>query len=367
MDLLHTLKRARSAAFRGVTAAIDKQSQILERRLAAIIELQKQEIRLLQALASGKPADVKDLTTVGDLSSIQSAPSDFGDAMSRLPLLIDEKTYNTSHLDYDARLVRNFSGKIFNEDKTNRNQAYIELGRLGKSVRNASGEGWDKVLADALAEVKSIPGSDQVFERQAFIKTYIQDLTEKYQAHYAAGWVNLEDALFLYWLVRKLKPRTIVQTGVCNGLSSAFMILGLAKNGPEGRLHAIDLAPVFKPSDPTWTVKGKVYGVVIPEGKSSGWIVPDVYRDRFEVWNGDAKELLPKLIDKVDAVDLFYHDSDHTYNHMMFEFREAHRKLQPGGLIVADDISWNSSLWDFADQFGAPAYNFKGAVGVAFF
>jgi predicted O-methyltransferase YrrM len=85
------------------------------------------------------------------------------------------------------------------------------------------------------------------------------------------------------------------------------------------------------------------------------------------VQNGDARLLLPKLIESLPAVDMFYHDSDHTYNHMMFEFREARRKLSPGGLIVADDISWNAALWDFADENKVPAYNFKGAVGVAYF
>jgi hypothetical protein len=30
-------------------------------------------------------------------------------------------------------------------------------------------------------------------------------------------------------------------------------------------------------------------------------------------------------------------------------------------------VSWNASVWDFADQYGVPSYNFKGAVGVAFF
>ena len=164
-----------------------------------------------------------------------------------------------------------------------------------------------------------------------------------------------------------MKPRTIVQTGVCNGLSAAFMMLGLVKNGPEGTLHVIDLPPVFNPHDPTWTVEGKVYGVVIPEGKTSGWLVPDAYRDRFEVWNGDARELLPKMVDKVDSIDFFYHDSDHTYNHMMFEFHEAKHRLNKGGLVVGDDVSWNASLWDFADEFAVPSYNFRGAVGVAFF
>jgi predicted O-methyltransferase YrrM len=195
----------------------------------------------------------------------------------------------------------------------------------------------------------------------------LNELGRKYHAHYVPGWVNFDDALFLYWLVRQVKPRTIVQTGVCNGLSAAFMMLGLVKNGPEGRLHVIDLPPVFDPRDAAWTVEGKVYGVVIPEGKTSGWLVPDAYRDRFEVWDGDAKELLPKMVDKVDSIDFFYHDSDHTYNHMMFEFQQVKRKLNKGGLVVGDDVSWNASVWDFADEFGVPSYNFKGTVGVAFF
>jgi Methyltransferase domain len=89
--------------------------------------------------------------------------------------------------------------------------------------------------------------------------------------------------------------------------------------------------------------------------------VPEAYRDRFEVWNGDAKDLLPRLVDKVEA-----NDSDHTYDHMMFEFHQAKRKLNKGGLVVGDDVSWYASGWDFADEFGVPSYNFKGTVGLAF-
>jgi hypothetical protein len=46
---------------------------------------------------------------------------------------------------------------------------------------------------------------------------------------------------------------------------------------------------------------------------------------------------------------------------------QAKRKLNKGGLIVGDDLSWNASLWDFAGELGVPAYNFKGTLGVAFF
>jgi predicted O-methyltransferase YrrM len=346
----------------------DKLMATIQRQNAQI-ELQKAEITAIRAILTGRDGGV-------DLSTIQVPPvsdspiarraTTLETALSRLPLMIDAKTYNTSHPDYESALVRNFPGKIFNANKSCYNAVYTTLRQLAQGD-NVPDSVWGPILKDALEEAKTVPHADEVFERRAYIEKYLGEITKEYQAHYAAGWVNLDDALFLYWLVRRLNPKIIVQTGVCNGLSSAFMMLGLVKNGPQGSLHVIDMPPVFNSKDPGWTIKGKVYGVVIPEGKSSGWMVPDAYRDRFEVWNGDAKALLPKMIDKVDSIDLFYHDSDHTYDHMMFEFREAKRKLQPGGLIVGDDISWNASIWDFADQYEVPSYNFEGAVGVAFF
>jgi predicted O-methyltransferase YrrM len=281
-------------------------------------------------------------------------------------LLIAEKTYNTAHPDYDVTVVRNFPGTILNAKLSSTNPVYAELQKLAKgdAVPDAA---WAPVLENTLAEVKTVPHADLVLQRRDAIEQYVAELGARYNARYNPAWVNLDDALFLYWLVRHLKPKTIVQCGVCNGLSSAFMVLALVKNGPEGKLHLIDIPPVFNPKDPAWTVAGKTYGMVIPEGKSSGWMVPEAYRKRFELQNGDAKLLLPKLVDGMPTIDMFYHDSDHTYNHMMFEFREAKRKIVPGGLIVADDISWNAALWNFADEHAVPAYNFKGAVGATFF
>jgi predicted O-methyltransferase YrrM len=287
-------------------------------------------------------------------------------AMQQMPLLRAERTYNTAHPDYDRYLVRNFPGRIFNHNVPCDNAAFRALALLGRR-RSIPNRAWRPVLDAALAEASSVPHAHQVFERRAFVERYVSGLEREYGAHYVPGWVNLDDALFLYWLVRQAKPRTIVQTGVCNGLSAAFMMLALVKNGPEGRLRVIDLPPVFDPADPAWTVAGTVYGVIIPEGKTSGWLVPDAYRDRFDVRNGDAKDLLPELVDAVESIDFFFHDSDHTYDHMTFEFHEVKRKLAKGGLLVSDDVSWNASLWDFADQFQVPAYNFRGAIGVAFF
>jgi predicted O-methyltransferase YrrM len=290
----------------------------------------------------------------------------FRKAMEIHPLLIAPKTYNGFHPDYDRELVRNYPGRLFNAGIACNNPLFIAIKRLAFAGR-VPRLTWLPVLRKAMAEARTVPGFAQVMERKAFIERYLGEITIAHQAHYSAGWVLLADAQFLYWAVRRLKPRVIVQTGVSNGLSTAFMMLALAKNGPEGRLHAIDIPAIFDPKDAAWTRKGVVYGVAIPEGRSSGWMVPDIYRDRLDLQLGDAKDLMPKLVDRLDRIDLFFHDSDHTYDHMMFEYAQAMRKLEPGGTIMADDISWNASLWDFADAHGIPGYNYRGTVGAAFF
>jgi predicted O-methyltransferase YrrM len=357
--------------FEQVIAGLNNQSDLLNHKFNQAIAGLNNQSALLNRKFDRLIEGVFRCREVGNgemqvLDAMQAPPATLREAMERMPLLIAERTYNTSHPDYDARVVRNFPGRVFNLAKPCENAALEELGRLvqGDQVPD---QAWDAVLGESFVEAASVSHAAQVFERRSYVERYLSELGHKYHAHYVPGWVNLDDALLLYWLVRQVKPRTIVQTGVCNGLSAAFMMLGLVKNGSQGRLHVIDLPPVFDARDPAWMVEGKVYGFVIPEGRTSGWLVPDAYRDRLEVWNGDTKDLLPQMVDKVDSIDFFYHDSDHTYNHMMFEFHQAKRKLNKGGLVVADDVSWNASLWDFADEFAVPSYNFKGAVGVAFF
>jgi predicted O-methyltransferase YrrM len=281
------------------------------------------------------------------------------------PLLRAEKTYNTHHPDYEPELVRNFPGWIMGAEWPCANPVYAAIKRFAFAdhVPNAA---WWLLLKRAMAEAAAVPGFQQIMERKDFIERYLAELGRTYHAEYFPGWVNLRDALFLYWVVRQLRPKVIVQTGVSNGLSSAFMMLALAKNGDRGALHAIDQGQVFDPNNPDWTRPGEVYGVAIPAGQTSGWIVPDRYRDHCFVEQGDAQVLLPKLVDRLPSIDMFFHDSDHTYVHMMFEFEQIARKLSPGGVIVADDVPWNTSLWDFAEARGVPAYNYRGAMGVAF-
>jgi hypothetical protein len=327
---------------------LDSLQQGLDSQAHALKEI-ADKIDTQAALVSQKFAAVAEL-----LSAYPSAKA-----------LLGEQISDGSPADYAEKLLR-ASGRIFNRDKPSSNPGFVEL------LKHASGDEvadstWHRLLAEAQVEASAVPGAAQVFERQSYVEDYVSELARKHRARYLPGWVDADDALFLYWLVRQIKPRRIVQCGAFNGRSSAYMMLALAKNGPEGTLSVIDNPPVFDPGNPEWTTAGKIYNAVVPAGRTSAWMVPDQYRNRLKVWNGDAKSLLPQLVEALEEVDLFYYAADHTYQEMTSAFKEAKRKLGRGGIIVAVDAGWNASLWDFAESFGAPSYTFKGTIGVGFF
>lgn len=149
-----------------------------------------------------------------------------------------------------------------------------------------------------------------------------------------------------YAAVRALAPDCIVETGIANGVSSAYLLLALHKNR-RGSLHSIGLA------DPAF----------LPFGKTPGWLVPQWLRGGWQIHLGDARLLLPSLLAKLGNIGIFIHDSLHTYEHMTWEFEIAYPHLVAGGLLFSDDALWNSAFYDFARNAGAPEARILRGVG----
>jgi predicted O-methyltransferase YrrM len=138
----------------------------------------------------------------------------------------------------------------------------------------------------------------------------------------------LYKAEILYYLTRITAPDIVVETGVNAGLSSTFLLEAMKDNN-KGHLFSLDLPPV----------PGK-YGRSYPEtfGKSSGWIVPQELRRNWTLEVGSSREKLPNMLGRLEHIDLFFHDSLHTYKNQMFEYVTAWRFLGPCSLLVSDDI-----------------------------
>lgn len=124
-----------------------------------------------------------------------------------------------------------------------------------------------------------------------------------------------------YALVRALQPQVVVETGVHDGLGSALLLRALDRNG-SGKLIGFDL------------------------GVESGWLVPSALRSRYELILGDVRDTLPRRLAAGD-VDLFIHDSLHTYEHERFELEAV---LAASGdrvaALVSDNAHATSALED---------------------
>jgi hypothetical protein len=131
-------------------------------------------------------------------------------------------------------------------------------------------------------------------------------------------------------LVRHLKPRNVVETGVAHGVTSRIILEALKSNGC-GHLWSIDLPPREK----VWQ-------------EQVGIAVGDGHGDRWSYIRGSSRRRLPKLLSELGEIDIFIHDSLHSERNVVFELAHAWAALRPGGAIVADDVDVNWGWHSFA-------------------
>jgi len=143
---------------------------------------------------------------------------------------------------------------------------------------------------------------------------------------YDAG-VTLARASFI--VARHLKPDRVVETGVARGVTSRIILDALHRNG-AGKLVSIDLPPV----NSAWVDESRMA------------VTADL-ADRWTFIRGSTRRKLPAVLGG-QLLRMFVHDSLHTYPTMMFEFQSVWPLLEPGGVLLADDIEDCAAFSDFA-------------------
>jgi predicted O-methyltransferase YrrM len=144
----------------------------------------------------------------------------------------------------------------------------------------------------------------------------------------------------LYVIIRAARPDVIIETGVAQGITSAYILAGLTDN-EWGHLHSIDL-----PSRSM--IRSGVVGAAVPED----------LRDRWTYHWGASRRLLPGVLDALGPqMGLFVHDSDHSYTNMCEELERAWARGDKGTWIVADDVQLHAAFEEFARSRNAePMY-----------
>lgn len=217
--------------------------------------------------------------------------------------------------------------------------AYLSKGRAGLLRQ---------MVDDSIRELRQSPSPSSIEEVVAS------------QLHSSLGKIGAIQE-YLYRLVRFTQPEKIVETGVYRGVSSSYVLAALEDNG-KGRLFSIDL-PQAKYRDP---VSGRLDNSPLIPGEEVGFAIPSRLRSRWQLRLGDAREELPRLLADLGTIQLFIHDSEHTYQHMTWEFELAYQHLPAGGFLVSDDVNWNDSFHDFVSKHD-PSWSMvvKNRLGIA--
>jgi hypothetical protein len=175
--------------------------------------------------------------------------------------------------------------------------------------------------------------------RESSFARWYRAQTEKlrgYSGPCRQGTSGYFDCESLYLLVRALRPRVVVETGVLYGAGSAHILAALDRNG-EGELHSIELGA--SPGEPP-----------------HDFLVPGELKRRWNLIIGDSREKLPELLARLGRIDLFHHDSLHTFEHMTWEYETATPHLSPRGILSSHDVIIAHSLRGIFQENAFPAF-----------
>jgi predicted O-methyltransferase YrrM len=132
-----------------------------------------------------------------------------------------------------------------------------------------------------------------------------------------------------YAIVRAVRPKHVVETGVDKGLGTCVLASALLRNaadGEPGRVTSLDINP------------------------EAGYLA------RAEPWAGVVDLVIGDSLASIRAldrpVDLFLHDSDHSTGHERREFQAVQAKLAPGARLLTDNVTVTNVLAEHAERTG---------------
>jgi predicted O-methyltransferase YrrM len=192
--------------------------------------------------------------------------------------------------------------------------------------------------------------------RDARLMEHLLDKGREHQARvggsgHSLGAIGYTEGVYLYAVLRKVRPVAAVETGVANGFSTAFSLLALRENG-QGHLHSIDLPrEVGRDYEPGTFYEGEGRAG-IPSGSEPGWLIPPELKERWTLILGRSQDELPPLLERLGTIDSFMHDSEHSFDCMWFEFNVAWPRLRSGGVLLSDDVNSTEAFPRLAAEVG---------------
>ena len=177
--------------------------------------------------------------------------------------------------------------------------------------------GFCDLTTDPMEVARRLVGDPQGLDE---IPTLMAEVTSRMNGSFPESRKSLEA---LYSIVRTVRPTLVLETGVSIGVSTAVLLAALDRNGC-GHLHSVDID-----SD---------VGRVARAGNTDRWTLhvhPHV----------GGEDSMRRLVAELGSIDVYYHDSGHSWLWQTFEYETAIPATT--SLVLSDDVD---ASWAFADH-----------------
>ncbi|MCL4412004.1 MAG: class I SAM-dependent methyltransferase [Candidatus Thermoplasmatota archaeon] len=149
--------------------------------------------------------------------------------------------------------------------------------------------------------------------------------------------ISKDEVRSLYSVIKEKEPKIVVETGMGSGVSTTSILSAM---GPKGKLISIDPGIPYGKGD-----------------KEVGFIIPANLRSNLTYVKGTSSEKLKDTLSSIKKLDVFFHDSDHSYENVMFELNSVWSKMEKDPLIIVDNFDWSEAASDFAKEKGMKLRN----------
>jgi len=141
--------------------------------------------------------------------------------------------------------------------------------------------------------------------------------------------------LAYYILVRAMKPKVVVETGVDKGLGAIAIAAAIQRNQRDGFV-------------------GRYYGTDI--NPDAGYLLSGEYAAFGEILVGDSAGILASF---QSPIDFFVFDSERTPQYEALEYQKVREKLTDEAVLLTTFAHGSSALLDFALESGRHYLSFR--------
>lgn len=185
------------------------------------------------------------------------------------------------------------------------------------------------VVRDAWLALSSLADADAMLNRDLY-ESYVREwqvLANELNRDSLSGIpseydVEARTAQLLYVIVRWRRPETILETGIARGFSSYALLSAVKANG-TGTVHSCDV-----------------------DVESGEFVNADLrnFWTKHVIDGRDAERSFLSVVNALNTIDFFFHDSNHRKQWMEFEFITVVPKMPSGAILGSDDVDLNQAF-----------------------